>query len=108
MSVKRDWYTPVEVGEMFGLQAQTVRWWILTGKLDGEQASNGRYLISALAVERFRAQRHAANTLPPARAGETSSRPTIRKPIDPAKRYRVKGTDEVITGAEVLRRRGEA
>lgn len=92
---------------MFQVTPQAVRNWTLTGQLDGEQAHKGTWLFHESAIERFRAQRHAANTLPPARGGELSSRPTIRKPIDPAKRYRLP-TGEIVTGAEVLRRRGEA
>lgn len=58
--------------------------------------------------------RHNDDTLSPVRGGELSSQPTIRtsarraaKPIDPDKRYRLP-SGEVITGSEVLRRRGQA
>lgn len=79
----------------------------MTGKLEGELAAKNTYLVHESALAEFRERRHAANILPPARGGELSNRPSIRRPIDPGKRYRLP-TGEIVTGAEVVRRRGEA
>jgi predicted site-specific integrase-resolvase len=105
--MRRDWFTPNEVGEMLGVQGQTVRWWILTGKLDGELASKNTYLVHESAIADFCARRHGDDTPSADRGGDAGNRSPVRKPIDPAKRYRLP-TGEVVTGAEVLRRRSEA
>lgn len=90
---------------MFDVTSTAVRMWISTGRLEGEQATKGTWLIHESAVEQFKARRHNCDTPTAARSGEPSSRPSVRSRVDPAKRYRIKSTGEVITGAELLRRR---
>ncbi|GAA1203167.1 helix-turn-helix domain-containing protein [Pseudonocardia alaniniphila] len=102
----RDWRTIAEVADIFGVTVQTVHHWIRRNHLQADQAKRGTWLVHDSAIERFIAHRHAANTQPSARAGKTSSRPSVR--IDPSKRYRLKGTGEIVTGAELLSRRTEA
>lgn len=102
----RDWRTTYEVAAMEKVRQQTVRWWIQTGKLQGVLAGPNTYLIHDSAIERFRARRHNRDTPSAIRGGEASSQRPVRRPIDPAKRYRYKG--EIVTGAELLRRRAEA
>jgi len=104
----RDWRTITEVADMFDVSTTTVHQWISKGLLSAERAKRSIFLVHDSAIEQFRARRHPANTQPAARDGKTSSRPSVRSSIDPNKRYRLKGTDEVVTGAEVLRRRGQA
>ncbi|WP_158703263.1 helix-turn-helix domain-containing protein [Pseudonocardia dioxanivorans] len=106
MTRERDWFTTAELADVFKVQTQTVRWWIKIGKLEGQMAG-ASYMVHASAVRKFAQARRASNTRPSARDGETTNRPSVRKPIDPSKRYRLK-SGEVITGAEVLRRRGES
>lgn len=51
---------------------------------------------------------HTDDTPSSATNGETSIRPSVSngaRAIDPAKRYRLKSTGEVVSGAELLRRR---
>ena len=50
---------------------------------------------------------HDRDTPDAACNGGTSIRPSVRKSIDPDKRYRLKSTGEVVTGAEMLKRRRE-
>lgn len=59
-------------------------------------------------AELMRLRCHADDTPSTTRHGEPSSRPSVRKSIDPGKRYTIKSTGEVVTGAELLRRRGQA
>ena len=105
---RRDWLTPNEVAAMEGVQGQTVRWWILTGKLEGELAGPNTYLIHESALEQFRAERHNRNTQRATSGGRLSNRSAISKPLDPNKTYRIRSTGERVTGAELLRRRGES
>jgi hypothetical protein len=51
---------------------------------------------------------HSGDTLRPATAVETATSPRIRRKIDPDKRYRIRDTGEVVTGAELLKKRGQA
>jgi hypothetical protein len=51
---------------------------------------------------------HTDDTPSAARGGEPTNASVVRRQIDPSKRYRLKGSGEVVTGAELLRRRGQA
>ena len=53
---------------------------------------------------------HNCDTQPSIRNGGTSIRPSVSngaRALDPNKRYRLKSTGEIVTGAEMLRRRNE-
>lgn len=105
---RRDWLTASEVAAQFDVTPQAVRLWILTNQLEAEQALMGTWLIHESAIEQFRADRAAAhncNTHCATCNGKPSIRPSVSngaRAIDPAKRYRLKSTGEVVTGAELL------
>lgn len=101
----RDWKTVSEVAAVFGVSSQAVRLWTVTGQLCGEQTLMGTWLYHDLAIKQFR---HNRDTQPANRRGGAHNRPSVRKPIDPDKTYRVRSTGERITGAELLRRRAES
>lgn len=116
---RRDWLTLSEVAAQLDVTVQSVRNWILTGQLEGEQAGVRTWLVHESAVVRYIARRmataqhraataHNRNTQPPITNGETSIRPSVSngaRAIEPHKRYRLKSTGEIVTGAELLRRR---
>ncbi len=114
---RRDWLTAPEVAAQFNVTVQSVRLWILTGQLEGEQAMNRTWLIHESAVEQFKARRavsstdtrHNCDTPTAAKGGGPRNRPSVRSTqvlrVDPNKRYRIKSTGEVISGAELLNRR---
>ncbi|MCF7552205.1 hypothetical protein [Pseudonocardia sp. WMMC193] len=51
---------------------------------------------------------HNGNTQPSTSEGRSSNTSAMRRQIDPNKRYRLKPSGEIVTGAELLRRRAEA
>lgn len=105
---RRDWFTAAEIAAAFGVQPLTVRRWIITGKLEGEVAHKNTYLVHASAIEKFKARRHTDDTPPPARQKAPTDASRMRRSIEPDKRYRIKSTGEIVTGAELLWGRGEA
>lgn len=48
---------------------------------------------------------HTSDTQSAVTDGQSSNRPSVRKPLDPNKTYRIRSTGERVTGAELLRRR---
>lgn len=61
-------------------------------------------LLRYLGIER---PPHAADTPRSTRRGEPTNASAMRRKIDPGESYRIKSTGEILTGAEVLRRRGQ-
>ena len=59
-------------------------------------------LLRYLGIER---PAHTTDTPRSARGGKPTDASSMRRKIDPSKRYRLKNSGEVVTGAEILRRR---
>lgn len=121
MTPQRDWFTIREVAPQLGIPIVTFGRWVRSGLVDAEIAGKGTYLIHRSEIDALRqngnrpaglspnaAHRtgaHDDNTPCSARNGGTSIRPSVRRSIVASKRYRLKSTGEVVTGAELLRRR---
>lgn len=114
----RDWFTIGEVANEVGKSYHRVYRWICAGQVRADLAGKGTYLVHRSEIDAMRAngdqplldrrdalRRHNRNTQPSTSVGESSNRPSVRKPLDPNKIYRIRSTGERVTGAELLRRR---
>ena len=121
MIPERDWFTIGEMASEVDKSYHHVYRWICAGRVRADLAGKGTYLVHRSEIDRVRdngnqpvldrrsaVMRHNRDTQPADRRGGAHNRPSVRKPLDPNKIYRIRSTGERVTGAELLRRRAES